>query len=147
MFRGRFIHTIDAKGRLSIPARFRETLIERHAGRLILTNDLLDKCIVAYTPAGWEELEAKIQKASSMDEGVKAFSRHFFSSAEDCTIDSQGRILLSPRLREYAGLTKEALVAGVAHHKIEIWNPALWEQTMAAIDPRAITKRIAELGI
>ena len=147
MFRGRFIHTIDAKGRLSIPARFRETLIERHAGRLILTNDLLDKCIVAYTPTGWEELEAKIQKASSMDEGVKAFSRHFFSSAEDCTIDSQGRILLSPRLREYAGLTKEALVAGVANHKIEIWNPALWEQTMAAIDPRAITKRISELGI
>lgn len=147
MFRGRFIHIIDAKGRLSIPARFRETLIEGYEGRLILTNDLLDKCIVAYTPAGWEELEAKIRKASSMDEGVKAFSRHFFSSAEDCLMDSQGRILLSPRLREYAGLTKEALVAGVAHHKIEIWNPVLWEQTMAAIDPRAITKRIAELGI
>ena len=147
MFRGRFLHTIDAKGRLSIPARFREILIEKHGGRLILTNDLDDKCIVAYTPIGWEELEAKIQRASSMDEGVKAFSRHFFSSAEDCSIDSQGRILLSPRLREYASLTKEALVAGVANNKIEIWNPGLWDQTMASFDPKAITKRIAELGI
>lgn len=147
MFRGRFSHTIDVKGRLSIPARFREILTVEHEGRLILTNDLTDKCIVAYTPGGWADLEAKIHKASSMDEGVKAFSRYFFSSAEDCSLDNQGRILIPPRLREYASLNKDVLVTGGPNNKIEIWNPELWEQTMEAFDPRSISKRLAELGI
>lgn len=147
MFRGSFQHTIDSKGRLSIPARFREILVVEHDGRLILTNELTDKCIVAYTPAGWADLEAKIQKASSQDAVVKAFSRYFFSSAEDCALDNQGRILIPPRLREYASLNKEVLITGGPNGKIEIWNPALWEQTMTAFDPKSIAARLAELGI
>ena len=147
MFLGKFQHTIDSKGRLSIPARFREILSVEHEGKLILTNDLSDKCIVAYTPKGWADLEAKIQKASSMDKVVKAFSRYFFSSAEDCSLDNQGRILIPPRLREYASLSKEVLVTGGPNNKIEIWNPDLFEHTMAAFDSESITTRLAELGI
>lgn len=147
MFLGKFQHTIDAKGRLSIPARFREVLTVEHEGRVILTNDLSDKCIVAYTPKGWADLESKLQKASSMDKGVKAFSRYFFSSAEDCSLDSQGRILIPPRLREYASLIKEVVVTGGPNNKIEIWNPALFEQTMTSFDSESIAVRLAELGI
>lgn len=114
----------------------------------MLTNHLIKKCIVAYTPRRWKEIEEKIeQQVSSMDEDVEAFSRLFFSSAEDCSLDNQGRILISPRLREHASLTREVLVAGIGGSKIEIWNPALWEQTVTAVDPVAVARKIAGLGI
>lgn len=147
MFTGSYLHTIDSKGRLSIPASFREILIANHGGKLILTNDLVDKCIVAYTLHSWEELEVKLRKASSMDRDIKAFSRKFFASAELCSLDNQGRILISQRLRDYASLTREALVAAAANDKIEIWNPSLWEQAVVAIDSEAVGKKMAELGI
>lgn len=147
MFMGSFLHTIDSKGRLSIPAKYREILLVEHGGKLILTNHLIKKCIIAYTPKKWKEIEAKIEQASSMDEDVEAFSRLFFSSAEDCSLDNQGRILISPRLREHASLTREVLVAGTGGGKIEIWSPALWEQTVTAVDPVAVARKIAGLGI
>lgn len=147
MFRGRFLHTIDSKGRISIPAKFRDIILEFYGGRLILTNDLVDKCIAVYTPKGWEELEAKVQKGPSMNEDVKAFIRLVFSSAEDCTIDTQGRILIPPRLRDYASLIKEVLVTGSPNNKFELWNPGIWEDTVSAVDPRTVAKKIAELGI
>lgn len=114
---------------------------------MILTNDLVDKCIVAYTLHSWEEMEVKLRKASSMDKDIKAFSRKFFASAELCSLDNQGRILISQRLRDYASLTREALVAAAPNDKIEIWNPSLWEQAVAAIDSEAVGKKMAELGI
>ncbi len=147
MFRGRYHHTIDAKGRLSIPSKFRDKVLHSYAGQLILIKDLVDRCIAAYTPDGWEDLTMKIQKASSLAEEVKAFRRLMFSEAEDCVIDKQGRILIPPRLREYASLEKEVLVAGVENNKIEFWNPQIWEDAMAAYDPRDIAKKMAEMGI
>ncbi|MCC6543365.1 MAG: division/cell wall cluster transcriptional repressor MraZ [Nitrospirae bacterium] len=147
MFRGRYHHTIDSKGRLSIPSKFRDKVLHSHGGQLILIKDLVDKCISAYTPDGWEDLTLKIQKASSLADEVKAFRRLMFSEAEDCTIDKQGRILIPPRLREYASLEKDVLVAGVENNKIEFWNPQIWDNAMAAYDPRDIARKMAELGI
>ncbi|OGW42204.1 MAG: division/cell wall cluster transcriptional repressor MraZ [Nitrospirae bacterium RBG_16_43_11] len=147
MFRGRHLHTIDAKGRLSIPAKFRDIVLRSYGGQFILIKDLVDRCIAAYTPDGWDELTAKIQKASSLAEEVKAFRRLMFSEAEDCIIDKQGRILIPPRLREYASLEKDVLVAGVENNKIEFWNPQIWEEAMSAYDPRDIARKMAELGI
>ncbi len=147
MFRGRYQHTIDVKGRLSIPSKFRDKVLHSHGGQLILIKDLVDRCIAAYTPDGWEDLTLKIQKASSLAEEVKAFRRLMFSEAEDCIIDRQGRILIPPRLREYASLEKDVLVAGVENNKIEFWNPVIWEDAMAAYDPRDIAKKMAEMGI
>jgi len=147
MFRGRYLHTIDSKGRLSIPSKFRDKVLHSHGGQLILIKDLVDKCISAYTPDGWEDLTLKIQKASSLADEVKAFRRLMFSEAEDCIIDKQGRILIPPRLREYASLEKDVLVAGVENNKIEFWNQQLWEEAMAAYDPKDIAKKMAELGI
>ena len=147
MFRGRYLHTIDSKGRLSIPAKFRDKIIRDHSGQMILIKDLVDRCIAAYTPEGWEDLKAKIQGVSSMAEDVKAFRRLFFSEAEDCDIDRQGRILIPPRLREYASLNREVLVAGVENNKIEIWDPSLWEEAVSKYDPKVIAKKMAELGI
>lgn len=147
MFRGRYHHTIDVKGRLSIPSKFRDKVLHSHGGQLILIKDLVDRCIAAYTPDGWEDLTLKIQKASSLAEEVKAFRRLMFSEAEDCVIDKQGRILIPPRLREYASLEKDVLVAGVENNKIEFWNPQIWEDAMAAYDPRDIARKMAEMGI
>ncbi len=147
MFRGQFLHTLDPKGRLSIPAKFRDIIRERYGGRLILTGDIVNSCISVYTPEGWEEIEGKLNQAASMDETIKAFRRLFIAGAEDCYIDRQGRILISQRLREYASLTREALIAGVGNNKIEIWNPEKWEEVKASIDPATIARRMAELGI
>lgn len=147
MFRGRFLHTIDSKGRISIPSKFRDIIIEFYGGKLILTNDLVAKCIAAYTPKGWEDLEEKVRNVSSMDEDVNAFIRLVFASAEDCTIDTQGRILIPPRLREYASLTKEVLITGSPKNKFELWNPGMWEETVSAVDPKVVARKIAELGI
>ncbi|HZX48735.1 MAG TPA: division/cell wall cluster transcriptional repressor MraZ [Nitrospirota bacterium] len=147
MFRGRYLHTIDSKGRLSIPSKFRDKVLLSHGGQLILIKDLVDKCISAYTPDGWEDLTMKIQKASSLADEVKAFRRLMFSEAEDCVIDKHGRILIPPRLREYASLEKDVIVAGVENNKIEFWSKQIWDNAMAAYDPRDIARKMAELGI
>ena len=114
---------------------------------MILIKDLVDKCISAYTPDGWEDLTLKIQRASSLADEVKAFRRLMFSEAEDCIIDKQGRILIPPRLREYASLEKDVLVAGVENNKVEYWSPEHWEDAMASYDPRDMAKKMAQLGI
>lgn len=130
-----------------MPAKFREIFKEKYEGKLILTRDLVDRCLVVYTIEGWENLKAKVQRAPSMDEYVKAFICRVFHPAEDCSIDSQGRILIPPMLREYASLTKEVLVTGDGQDKIKIWSPVLYDEIMAAYDPKAIAKRMAEFGI
>ncbi len=130
MFRGRYEHSIDAKGRLSIPAKFRETLSERYeADRLIVTNHF-DGCLVAYPLEEWEALEERAKTLPMLKDAPKTFLRFFISGATDCEIDKQGRILLQPTLREHAGLEREVIMVGLTN-KFEIWDKERWAQTMA----------------
>ena len=119
MFRGRFEHTIDSKGRISIPARFRELLAEKYDERVMITN--FDRCLVAYPYEEWRSMEEKISSLSMVKKEAKAFQRFFVSAAVECPIDKLGRILIPPTLRSYAQLEKEVVFAGMIK-KFEIWS-------------------------
>ncbi len=127
MFRSRYEHTIDAKGRLSVPARFREILAERYDERLVVTN--FDRCLVAYPHTEWQAIEEKLASLSVVSPEVTAFTRFFISGATECEIDKLGRILIPQVLREYAKLEKDVVIAGQLK-KFEIWAKVLWEEEL-----------------
>lgn len=146
MFRGRYEHTIDGKGRLSIPSRFRETLAEKYSEVLIVTN--FDRCLVAFPREEWEALERKAAALPQLKREVKAFERYFISGATECGLDAHGRILLPPTLRTYADLAKDVVLVGMLK-KIEIWSKDRWsaafEQSQKNFEE--ISDVLAELGI
>lgn len=145
MFQGRYLHNIDTKGRVSIPASFREILSERYDNKLVLTNHF-DKCIIAYPPDEWEMIVEKSKALPMMKKEVKIFQRYFISAAVEGELDRQGRILIPPTLREYAGLTKEVCLVGIGN-KIEIWDRKEWDKAVMLEDKDRITEVLAELGI
>ncbi len=123
MFRGRFEHTIDLKGRTSIPSKFREILASNYDERLMVTN--WDGCLWAYPFAEWITIESKVSALPQFDKRVKAIQRVFISAASECPIDKQGRLLIPPTLREYAALDKDIILAGMTK-RIEIWAKERW---------------------
>jgi len=127
MFRGRYEHTIDSKGRISIPSRFREILSEKYDDRLVITN--FDQCLVAFPYEEWSALEQKVTSLSLLKKEVKTFLRFFYSSAMDCSIDKQGRLLIPPTLRDYAVLQKDVVLVGEGK-KIEIWAKERWNDVV-----------------
>jgi MraZ protein len=123
VFRGRFEHTIDAKGRISIPSRFREILGKKYDDRLVITN--FDHCLVAFPYEEWSLLEQKVGTFSLMKKETSAFFRFFYSSAMDCDIDKQGRLLIPQTLRDYASLQKDVVLVGEGK-RIEIFAKERW---------------------
>ena len=143
MFLGEFSHTIDDKGRLTIPAKFRDEL----ESGVVITRGL-DGCLWAYGRSEWEALAEKIAKLPTTNPAARNFSRFVFSSAFDSIPDRQGRILLPQNLRDYAGIQNETIVIGVKN-KLEIWNPAKWSEVVTAVeqDTEAIVNQLQDLGI
>jgi MraZ protein len=129
MFLGKYDLTLDPKGRLSIPAKFREVLNGRSLTQLILT--LFDGCIVAYPLDEWHEVERKARALPTSRRDVRNFVRVFYANAADCPLDRQGRILIPEALRREAGLEKEVVAVGVGN-KIEIWGKERWREAMEA---------------
>jgi MraZ protein len=125
MFSGRFDHTIDDKGRLSIPAKFRDTLQSHYTQKLILTNSL-DGCVVAYPDKEWEALQNRVEEADPAlrEEGTDIL-RFFYSGATDCPIDRLGRILVPQSLRSFGGIKKNVVIVGM-NKKIEMWAEEAW---------------------
>ena len=113
MFMGQYQHSIDAKGRLIVPAKFREGL-----GEHFVVTKGLDNCLFAYPQDEWKQLPLT-------NTGARKFVRFFFAGAVECELDNQGRIMVPPHLREYAGLKKEVVSIGV-NNRIEIWNKESW---------------------
>jgi len=144
MFRGRFEHLIDSKGRLSIPSKFRETLNERYDSRLVITT--YDNCLIAYPFTEWQVLEDKVASMPEFKKDTKAFLRFFYSSAADCSIDKLGRILVPQALRDYAKLEKDVVLIGALKH-VEIWSKALWEQAEAQASQEEIVDTLERLGL
>lgn len=120
MFMGEYLHTIDGKGRLIMPAKYREAL-----GEKFIATKGLDHCLFVYPPAEWQVLEQKLKTLPFTQPDVRAFVRFFFSGATECEVDKQGRILLPANLREYAQLEKDVVLVGVST-RVEIWSQALW---------------------
>jgi len=114
------LHTIDAKGRLAVPAKFRAALDER-----FIATKGLDHCLFVYPTTEWNELEQKLRNLPFTQPDVRAFVRFFFSGATECEVDKQGRILLPANLREYAKLEKDVILVGVSS-RVEIWSQELW---------------------
>jgi MraZ protein len=125
MFRGRYEHAIDEKGRISIPAKFREILNKKYDDRLVITN--YDKCLVAFPYNEWAILEEKTKALPLLKKEAKTFLRFFYSSGTDCSIDKQGRLLIPQTLRDYASLQKDVVLVGEGT-KIEIWDKGQWEE-------------------
>ena len=121
MFMGEYQHTVDAKGRLIIPAKFRDDL----DGGFVVTRGL-DKCLFAYTMDEWKRLEEKLKALPVTKKDARAFTRFFFSGATEVELDKQGRVNLPANLLSYAGLEKDCVVLGVSS-RIEIWSKEAWE--------------------
>ncbi|RKH73892.1 division/cell wall cluster transcriptional repressor MraZ [Corallococcus aberystwythensis] len=124
MFRGVYEHQIDAKGRTSLPARLRETLVGAYDERLIVTT-ALDPCLHAYPVREWEALETALARRNPMEPGVKTLMRLYVASAQECPLDKLGRLLIPPSLRTYAKLEKEVVWAGMVK-VIELWSQEGW---------------------
>lgn len=146
MFRGQHRHTIDEKGRLSIPAKYREALESAFEGPLFVT--IMDGCLVAYPAEEWRALEAKLNSMPQFDEAIQRFRRVFYASAQECPLDKAGRILLPPILRERAALSREVVLAGMGR-KFEIWDATRHESMMSAglESLEDILKGVGNIGI
>ncbi len=141
MFTGEYTHSIDAKGRLIVPAKFRESL-----GDAFVVTKGLDGCLFVYSNAEWEKIEKKFEEIPLTTKDARKFSRFFFSGAAVCEVDKQGRILLPGTLREYASLEKEIVLAGV-FNRVEIWDKAKWDDNSTYDDMDEIAEHMAELGL
>jgi MraZ protein len=143
MFIGEFAHTFDDKGRLTIPAKFRDEL----AGGVVVTRGI-DRCLLAFPRAVWDALAERIAKLPLTERNARNFKRHMFSGAADFVPDRQGRVLIPQGLREYAQLDGEAVVIGL-YDRLEIWDPLQWANIKAEVEenPDAIARQVQDLGI
>lgn len=138
---GQYRHSIDAKGRLFIPAKLREEL----GDTFYVTIAGTDPCLAVYSEAGWEKLTEKFDSLPYSK--AKTAIRQLYSNAAKCEPDAQGRILLPQKLRSYAGLEKDVVVAGVSK-RAEIWNAAAWEALEAKeLEAASLAAAMEELGI
>lgn len=146
MFRGRFEHTIDLKGRVSIPSKFREILSTNYDDRLIVTN--FDSCLWAYPCLEWQAIENKVGALPQFRPEVKTLQRVFISAATECPLDKQGRILLPQTLRDYAGITKDLVFVGMTR-RIEIWSRERWQKifTESQGNLDQMMEKLADLGL
>jgi MraZ protein len=148
MFRGRYEHTIDAKGRTSLPARYRDALETSGERRVVLTS-ALDPCLVAYTLAEWNAFEDKLGRLPQFDRAVQRLKRIYVSGAVECEFDDVGRILVPPTLRDHAGLKKDVTWAGAGRYA-ELWDRDAWQMQLSETTDKErheISMRIAELGL
>lgn len=146
VFRGRFNHTIDEKGRIIVPPRFCQIFAEKYDNRMVITG--WGGHLLVFPYQEWILLEEKVSRQSIIRKEVRAFQRLFMSGAVDCTLNAQRRILIPPSLREYAKLEKDIVIAGMVR-TIEIWNRELFETEISRIDenPEAFSDYVADLGI
>jgi MraZ protein len=150
VFRGSHAHAIDAKGRTSLPSRFRDLISADGDCRVVMTRSL-ERCVLTYSLTEWSAFEQKLAAAPQFDPLVNALRTVYINNAFDTEVDKMGRLLIPSALREYAGLTRDVVWTGSLKY-IELWDKARLEQKQEAIlaDPEkvtAIARRMAELGL
>ena len=142
MFRGQFPHTVDAKGRVSLPARFRDVLVADGDARFVLTPAVFDPCLHLYPMKAWEEFERKVSELPSLDATAIRFRRLYVSAAVECELDGSGRVLVPPHLREKIKLDKDALWAGMGR-TLELWAKSSWDAALTMTSEEADSFRAA----
>ena len=141
MFMGEYNHSIDQKGRLIVPSKFREQL-----GNEFVVTKGLDGCLFVYSNEEWQRIEEKFREIPLTTKDARKFSRFFFAGAATCEVDKQGRILLPSNLREYAAIEKEVVSVGVLS-RVEIWSKDRWSENGDYDDMDEIAEHMAELGL
>ena len=141
MFMGEHSHTIDAKGRIIIPAKFREEL----GAQFVLTLGL-DHCLTIYPMEEWDKFQEQLNQLPRTNKETRVFRRFFTAKAAICELDKQGRILVPSGLREYANLEKDVVITG-NDSNIEIWNKEKWDEMNEDIDIETVTEELHEMGI
>lgn len=143
MFIGEYQHSIDEKGRVAIPTKFRKAL---ENGAVVTKG--LDDCLFLYSAKEWEAQAAKIAQLPISRADSRAFNRHMLSGAMDVELDKQGRVVLPDYLRKFAGISKKVVVAGL-YNRIEIWDTVRWEGYTKRTESESnqIAERMGELGI
>ena len=125
MFQGAAQLNLDGKGRLAVPARYRDMLLAHCAGQLVLTADA-DGCLLLYPQPEWQPIKEKLMQLSSFNPRIRALQRFLVGYAEDVAMDATGRVLVSPALRNYAQLDKRVMLIGQGN-KFEVWDEARWQ--------------------
>ena len=128
MFRGVAQLNLDSKGRLTVPSRYREALLVRCAGRLVITADF-DKCLLIYPQPDWEPIQQKLMERSSFNPRIRGLQRQLVGHAEDIEMDAVGRVLVSSALREFAALDKNVVLVGQGN-RFELWDKEQWDQAL-----------------
>lgn len=143
MLLGEYRHNFDTKGRVAMPAKFRETLRD---GAIVTRG--LDNCLFVFSSRDWETLAGKLTALPLSQANSRAFVRLMLAGAVDVSFDSQGRILIPDYLRTYAGLSKEAVIAGL-YNRVEIWDRVRWETYKQKTEAQSeeIAEKLGELGI
>ena len=141
MFMGEYNHTVDTKGRLIIPSKFREQL-----GEEFIVTKGLDGCLFVFPQDEWQAFEEKLRTLPLTQKGARQFTRFFVAGATHCELDKQGRILLPATLREFAGLDKDVVLAGMLN-RIEIWSKDKWTENNACGDMDDIAEQMTQLGL
>ena len=141
MLIGEYEHTIDAKGRLSMPSKLR-----RDMGEAFIVTKGLDGCLFAFSQDEWKNFETKLKALPLSDKNARNFVRFFLAGATECEIDKQGRFLIPGNLREAAKLEKEAVIIGVGT-RLEIWNKSTWKAKDEEISVDEIAENMTMLGI
>ena len=141
MFMGEYNHSVDAKGRLIVPSKFREQL-----GNEFVVTKGMDGCLFVFDNSEWQVFAEKLRSLPMIDKEVRQFTRFFLAGAASVEVDKQGRILLPSVLRDFAGITKDTVLIGVGS-RIEIWSKDRWEGTVTYQDMDEISTHMVELGI
>lgn len=131
MFRGANAINLDAKGRLAMPARYRDRVLELCQGQLIATIALEERCLWIYPMPAWNKVEEQLRVAPNMNPAVKRLNRLLVGNANEIELDSNGRFVVPPMLREHAGLDKKVVLVGQLD-KFELWSEEVWEATTNA---------------
>jgi MraZ protein len=146
MFRGRFQHRIDPKGRLSVPAKFRDALATYEGTLVIVPND---HCLEVHPLEEWQRIETKLREQPIFDPEVRELSRIYVSNAKEATLDAAGRILVPPDLRDKAGLSKEVTLVGGGLPQFELWDRARFEEYERTRQDRlpSLFERLSSKGV
>ncbi len=147
-FSGKYYYSLDPKGRVIVPAPFREIISTNYSPKLYVVNDIFDKCLHIYPQEEWAKLEEKVRTLPKMDEDVKLFIRKVIGSAQEVEIDKQGRILVSAAQREDAGLNSDIVIVGQLD-KIDLWDRKEWDAVndLSRIDKKATAEKLAAYGL
>jgi len=147
-FSGKYYYTVDPKGRIIIPAPFREIITSNYSSKLYITNAPFDKCLFIYPMEEWNKLQEQIRTKPKSDEAIRFFLRRVIASATETEMDRQGRILVPIALREDANINSNVVLAGQIE-RIELWDRSEWDVLFdpAKVDRKAIEDKLTSYGL